>query len=143
MRLGRLSIAQRIEAVAIIVVVVAAFLTWADSPDLIMTGVQGDGIITLFVANTSLIVLLMSSGVVGTRSGKGKVAPFVLLGFAAFVVFIPVLNLTEFSQIGLHLTLGAGIVWLLAAAWQAFRTFWTTPLSLQSLRTLHGPTGQD
>ena len=64
MDLTRLSLPQRISLGAAVVVVFAAFLPWAAVFGVGVSGIEGDGVTTLALAVTGVILLLTTSGAI-------------------------------------------------------------------------------
>ena len=65
MKLGRLTVPQRISGVAILVVALGAFLPWASIFGISKIGIEGDGVITLVISVAGAVILAATTGVVG------------------------------------------------------------------------------
>lgn len=119
MNLKKLTTPQRISGVAILVVVLGAFLPWVSIFGVSVIGVQGDGIITLVLALAGVLVLALTSGVVGSAPRTpGLVSNIALLVLAAVVALIGLMDMNGAAAIGLYLTLFGGIAWVVGAVWQ-------------------------
>ena len=118
MNLERLSTPQRISAVSILIVVVAAFLPWVSILGIGALGIEGDGVITLVAAVAGAIVLSVTSGLFGEARTPGKASQISLLVLAVIVALIGLLDMNGAAAIGLYLTLLAGVAWVVGAAWQ-------------------------
>src|SRR6478609_9821315 len=79
-RLTRLTTPQRVSAVAILVVAVAAFLPWVSLFGISKLGIEGDGVITLILAILGAVLLAVSTGLVGRPKSPGRVSQIILLG---------------------------------------------------------------
>ena len=118
MNLERLSTPQRISAVAILVVFVAAFLPWVSIMGFGALGIEGDGVITLVMAGAGAGILAATTGLFGEPRTPGKASQIVLLVLAVLVALIGLLDMNGAAAIGLYLTLLAGVAWVVGAAWQ-------------------------
>lgn len=118
MNLERLSTAQRISAVSILVVIVAAFLPWVSIFGIGALGIEGDGAITLVLAGAGAVILAVTTGLFGQPRTPGKGSQIALLVLAAIVALIGLLDMNSAAAIGLYLTLLAGVAWVVGAAWQ-------------------------
>lgn len=117
MNFSRLSTPQRISAISIVVVAIAAFLPWVSLFGISAYGIQGDGIITLLVAIAGGIVLALTTGLVGQAKEPSKASRIALLVLAIIVALIGLIDMNGVAAIGLYLTLFAGIAWVVGAAW--------------------------
>lgn len=119
MDLTKLTVPQRVSIGAMAVVVIGAFLPWVSLFGFSVRGTDGDGVITLLVALVGVVVLLVTSGVVGASAKQpGRVSQIALIVLAAVVSLIGVIDMNGAAAIGLYLTLLAGLTWLAAAIWQ-------------------------
>ena len=118
MDLGRLTTPQRVSAVAILVVALAAFLPWASVFGLSVSGINGDGVITLLMAVAGAIILAITSGVTGKEPTTGRWPTLTLVVLAALVTLIALIDMSGLAAIGLYLTLFGGIGWVVGAVWQ-------------------------
>jgi hypothetical protein len=118
MDVSRLTTPQRISAISILVVALAAFLPWVSVFGISALGVQGDGVITLVLATVGGVVLGMTSGLFGREKVPGKKSQITLLVFAAVVALIGLIDMNGAAAIGLYLTLFGGVAWVVGAAWQ-------------------------
>jgi hypothetical protein len=118
MDISRLTTPQRISAVAILVVALAAFLPWVSIFGVSVRGIEGDGVITLALAAAGGIVLALTTGLFGKQKMPGKKSQIALLILAILVTLIGVMATSGAAAIGLYLTLFGGIAWVVGAAWQ-------------------------
>jgi hypothetical protein len=116
--LQRLTTPERVSAIAMIVVVIAAFLPWASVLGISASGVEGDGIITLVLAIAGAAVLVFSTGLIGRPRTPGKASQITLLVLAVLIALVGLLDMSGFAAIGLYLTFFAGIAWVVGAIWQ-------------------------
>jgi hypothetical protein len=122
MDLSRLSTPQRISAVSILVVALAAFLPWVSIFGIGVSGIQGDGVITLVLALVGGVVLALTAGAFGEQKVAGKKSQISLLVLAVLVALIGLLDMNGAAAIGLYLTLFGGVAWVVGAAWQLSAT---------------------
>jgi hypothetical protein len=115
---SRLTTPQRISAVSILVVVLAAFLPWVSIFVISVRGIEGDGAITLALAAAGGIVLALTTGLFGKPRMPGKRSQVSLLVLASLVALIGLLDMNGAAAIGLYLTLFGGVAWVVGAAWQ-------------------------
>jgi hypothetical protein len=118
MDFGRLNTAQRISAISILVVAVAAFLPWASLFGISKSEIEGDGVITLILALAGGVVLVLSSGLVGAPRATGRGWQIGLIVLAALVAIIGLVDMNSVAAMGLYLTLFGGLAWLVGAVWQ-------------------------
>lgn len=118
MNFSRLSTPQRISAVSILVVALAAFLPWVSIFGMGVSGIQGDGVITLVLAIAGGAVLVLTTGVLGDPKVAGKKSQVALLVLAVLVALVGLLDMNGAAAIGLYLTLFGGVAWVVGAAWQ-------------------------
>lgn len=118
MNFSRLSTPQRISAVSILVVALAAFLPWVSIFGIGVSGIQGDGVITLVLAIAGGVVLVLTTGVLGEPKAAGKKSQIALLVLAVLVALVGLLDMNGAAAIGLYLTLFGGVAWVVGAAWQ-------------------------
>lgn len=118
MDLSRLTTPQRVSAVSIVVVAVAAFLPWVSILGIGALGIEGDGVVTLGLAVAGAAVLAMTTGAVGAPRTPGKGSQVTLVVLAAAVALIGLLDMNGAAAVGLYLTLFGGIAWLAGAVWQ-------------------------
>lgn len=109
---------QRISAVAIVVVVLSAFMPWVSLLGFSKSGVEGDGVITLVVALAGAVLLVVTGGAVGSPRTPSRASQIVLLVLAAIVSLVALLDMSGLAAVGLYLTLLGGIAWVVGAAWQ-------------------------
>ena len=121
MNLARLSIPQRVSAIAILIVALGAFLPWASFLGISKIGVEGDGLITLVLAIVGAIILVMTTGVIGAERPPSRVASITQVVIAVIVSLIALIDMNGLASIGLYLTLFGGIAWVVGAAWQLAR----------------------
>jgi hypothetical protein len=118
MDVSRLTTPQRISAVSILVVALAAFLPWVSVFGISVLGVEGDGVITLVLATVGGVVLGLTSGLFGEEKVPGKKSQIALLVLAALVALIGFMDMNGAAAIGLYLTLFGGVAWVVGAVWQ-------------------------
>ena len=118
MNVSRLTVPQRISAISILVVVLAAFLPWVSLLGVSAIGVEGDGVITLVLAVGGGIVLSLTTGLIGKPKTPGKWSQISLLVLAALVALVGLIDMNGAAAIGLYLTLFGGVAWVVGAAWQ-------------------------
>lgn len=122
MNFSRLSTPQRISAVSILVVALAAFLPWVSIFGMGVSGIEGDGVITLVLAIAGGVVLALTTGVIGEQKVAGKKSQISLLVLAALVALIGLMDMNGAAAIGLYLTLFGGVAWVVGAVWQLSAT---------------------
>lgn len=118
MNVSRLSTPQRISAVSILVVALAAFLPWVSVFGISVTGIHGDGLLTLLLAIAGGVVLALTTGLFGEEKQPGMKSQIALLVLAILVGLIGLFDMNGVAAIGLYLTLFGGIAWIVGAAWQ-------------------------
>ncbi|SEJ53024.1 hypothetical protein [Demequina mangrovi] len=118
MHLERLTLPQRISAVAIVVVALAAFLPWVSIFGLSAIGLEGDGMLTLAFAIAGGVVLAITSGLVGGERTPGRASQIALVVLASLVAVIGLFDMNGAAAMGLYLTLFGGIAWVVGAVWQ-------------------------
>jgi hypothetical protein len=89
-------------------VCVGAFLPWASVFGMSVSGIEGDGQVTLALGVIGLAIVFF-------RRSLGGVLYGVEIVFGGFVTFIALFDMTGFAAFGLYLTLFAGIAWVIAA----------------------------
>jgi hypothetical protein len=109
---------QRISAVSILVVALAAFLPWVSVFGISARGIEGDGVITLVLSVAGGVVLGLTSGLFGQEQVPGKKSQITLLVLAVVVALVGLLDMNGAAAIGLYLTLFGGVAWVVGAAWQ-------------------------
>jgi hypothetical protein len=122
MNISRLTTPQRISAVSILVVAVAAFLPWVSIFGISVSGIQGDGVITLAIAGAGGVVLALTTGLFGQPKVAGKKSHISLLVLSLLVALIGLLDMNGAAAIGLYLTLFGGVAWVVGAVWQLSAT---------------------
>ena len=118
MNISRLTTPQRISAVSILVVALAAFLPWVSIFGIGVSGIEGDGVITLALSSAGGIVLAVTTGLFGQPKVAGKKSPISLLVMSVLVALIGLMDMNGAAAIGLYLTLFGGVAWVVGAAWQ-------------------------
>ena len=118
MNVSHLTTPQRSSAISIVVVSIAAFLPWVSLFGVSVSGLEGDGVITLALAAAGGVVLALTTGVFTEPRDPGKRSQVTLLVLAALVALIGLMDMTGAAAIGLYLTLFGGIAWMVGAAWQ-------------------------
>jgi hypothetical protein len=96
----------------------AAFLPWVSIFGINVSGIEGDGRLTLALAATGGVVFALTTGLIGERGAPGKKSQVSLLVLASLVALIGILDMNSFAAIGLYLTMLGGIAWVVGAAWQ-------------------------
>ena len=109
---------QRVSAVSMIVVALAAFMPWASLFGISKAGIEGDGVITLILAIIGAAVLSFSTGLIGRPRSAGRASQIVLLVLAGLVALVGLLDMSGVAAIGLYLTFFGGVAWLVGAIWQ-------------------------
>lgn len=118
MNVSHLTTPQRISAVSILVVAMAAFLPWVSIFGISAIGVEGDGVITLAMAAAGGIVLALTTGLFGNEKVPGKKSQISLVVLAIVVSLIGLMDMNGAAAIGLYLTMFGGVGWVVGAAWQ-------------------------
>ena len=116
MDLTRFSTPQRVSGIAIIVVALAAFLPWVSVFGFSVSGIRGDGVITLILALLGALSLATRTGLLDQVKIPEKAGLIASLVFAALVALIGLLDMNGAAAIGLYLTLFGGIAWVVGAA---------------------------
>lgn len=101
-----------------LVVVLGAFLPWVSIFGISVIGVEGDGVITLVLAVIGLVLLALTSGLVGQPKVPGKASQITLLVLAILVALVGIIDMNGAAAIGLYLTMFAGLAWVVGAVWQ-------------------------
>ncbi|QSR30916.1 hypothetical protein CFI00_10495 [Nocardioides sp. S5] len=118
MNFSSLTTPQRISAVSILVVALAAFLPWVSIFGVSVTGIQGDGVITLGLAVAGGILLALTTDLFGRGKTAGRKSQIGMLVLSALVALIGFMDMNGAAAIGLYLTLFAGVAWVVGAGWQ-------------------------
>ena len=101
-----------------LVVAVSAFLPWVSIFGISVSGIRGDGVITLMCAVVGLAVLGLRATNVGRRISRKLVLAF--SGIVAFITaLVGLVDMNGAAAIGLYLTMFAGIAWVAAVIWDA------------------------
>lgn len=117
MKLSRLSVPQRVSAVAMLVVIIAAFLPWGSPSGTPMVGVDGGGAMTLVLAAVGVAILALTTGVVGRPKRPGLGSHIALAALAGIAALMGLIAMHSAAAIGLYLTLAGGIAWVVGAVW--------------------------
>jgi hypothetical protein len=112
---------QRVSAISMIVVVLAAFMPWVSIFGISKAGIEGDGVITLILAIIGAAVLSFSTGLIGRPRSPGRASQIVLLVLAGLVALVGLLDMSGLAAIGLYLTFFGGVAWVVGAVWQLTR----------------------
>jgi hypothetical protein len=114
MKFSEIPVQLRVILGAAALAVVAAFLPWASVFGVSVSGIRGDGVITL--------ILGVGGGGLVLANRTGRVTSLIVEGLlGAFVVIVALYHVNDpFGAIGIYLTLLAGLVWLGALAWWWF-----------------------
>ena len=115
MDLSRFSTPQRVSGIAIIVVALAAFLPWVSVFGFSVSGIRGDGLITLILAVLGALSLATRTGLLDQVKIPEKAGVVASLVFAGLVTLIAFLDMNGAAAIGLYLTLFGGIAWVVGA----------------------------
>ena len=115
MDLSRFSTPQRVSGIAIIVEALAAFLPWVSVFGFSVSGVRGDGLITLILAALGALSLATRTGLLDQVKIPEKAGVVASLVFAGLVTLIAFLDMNGAAAIGLYLTLFGGIAWVVGA----------------------------
>ena len=118
MDISRLSTPQRVSAISILVVALAAFLPWVSIFGMGVSGIEGDGVITLVLAVAGGVVLAVTAGLFGEPKAVGKKSQIALLVMSVLVALVGLMDMNGAAAIGLYLTLFGGVAWVVGAAWQ-------------------------
>lgn len=118
MNFSCLTTPQRISAVSILVIALAAFLPWVSIFGISAIGIEGDGVITFALAAAGGIVLALTTGLLGREKLPGKKSQISLVMMALVVALIGFMDMNGVAAIGLYLTLLGGIAWVVGAVWQ-------------------------
>lgn len=116
MDLSRFSTPQRVSGIAIVVIALAAFLPWVSVFGFSVSGIRGDGVITLILALLGAASLATRTGLLDQVKVSDKVGMVTSLVLAALVTLIGLLDMNGAAAIGLYLTLFGGIAWVVGAA---------------------------
>ena len=116
MDLSRFSTPQRVSGIAIVVVALAAFLPWVSVFGFSVSGIRGDGMITLILALLGAASLATRTGLLDQVKISDKVGLVTSLVLAALVTLIGLLDMNGAAAIGLYLTLFGGVAWVVGAA---------------------------
>jgi len=85
--------------------VLSVFLPWATILGFSVSGINGDGIVVLPLMATALILTI-----VGNRTNAlGKKSKIATIALGVLTALIALMNINNFSAIGIYLTLMAGI----------------------------------
>lgn len=115
MELSRLTTPQRVTAISIAVVALAAFLPWVSIFGISVSGIRGDGVLTLILALLGAAALTVRLGVIGQVKVPGRVNLVASLVLGVLVALIGLLDMNGAAAIGLYLTLFGGIAWVVGA----------------------------
>ncbi|WP_210503441.1 hypothetical protein [Nocardioides xinjiangensis] len=113
MDLTRFSTPQRVSGIAILVVALAAFLPWVSIFGISVSGIRGDGVITLVLAVLGAVALATRTGLLPQLRIPAKASLVASLVLAALVALIGLLDMNGAAAIGLYLTLFGGIAWVM------------------------------
>jgi hypothetical protein len=119
MDLTRLSVPQRLSLGSMAVIAISAFLPWVSIFGISVSGIEGDGVITLIVSLAGAGLLVTTAGVIGNEAKTpGKISQISLIVLAALVALVALIDMNGAAAIGLYLTMFAGLGWLVGAIWQ-------------------------
>lgn len=131
MNLSSLTTPQRVTAVSILVIALAAFLPWVSIFGVSVTGIQGDGVITLGLAVAGGILLVLTTDLFGRGKTDGRKSQIAMLVLSVLVSLIGFMDMNGAAAMGLYLTLFAGIAWVVGAAWQLSISKESSPASAE------------
>ena len=101
-----------------IVVAISAFLPWVSIFGIGVSGIKGDGAITLVCALVGLAALAMGTEAFGP--GRRRRLMLIISGIGAGITaLVGLADMNGAAAIGLYLTMLAGIAWLIAVVWDA------------------------
>lgn len=83
-----------------------------------VSGIEGDGVLTLALAVAGGLVLSLTTGVFGQQKVAGKKSQIALVVLAVLVAMIGLLDMNGAAAIGLYLTLFGGVAWVVGTVWQ-------------------------
>jgi hypothetical protein len=115
MNIDTLSQPQKVASGSMLVVAVSAFLPWVSILGISVSGIEGDGAITLVCALAGLAALWLRVRV------PRRLAAAVLWTGAAVTTLVALADMNGAAAIGLYLTLFGGIGWLGALVWARSR----------------------
>lgn len=118
MDFSHLSRPQRLAAVAVLVIAIAAFLPWASVFGISVTGIHGDGQITLTCSLVGAVLLALRAQVVGSVTMKQAWYFYPSLVAAAIVSLTGLFDLNSVAALGLYLTFFGGVAWIVALVWE-------------------------
>lgn len=101
-----------------LVVAVSAFLPWVSVFGIGVTGIRGDGVLTLVLALIGIVLLALTTGVVGSTRTPSRWSQISLLVLAAVVALVGLMDMNGMAAMGLYLTLLSGLAWVVGAVWQ-------------------------
>lgn len=124
--MSTLSPPQRLAGISMIVVAISAFLPWVSIFGISVSGIEGDGAITLICALIGLGALALGSDLLGSRLGRK--AMLIISGIAGGITaFVGLYDMNGAAAIGLYLTMFAGIAWVVGVIWDARSASAATP----------------
>ncbi|WP_374454464.1 hypothetical protein [Nocardioides sp.] len=115
MDLSRFSTPQRVSGIAIVVVALAAFLPWVSIFGIGISGIRGDGVLTLILAILGAVALAIRVGLLPQVKVPARASLIASLVFSGLVTLIGLLDMNGAAAIGLYLTLFGGIAWVVGA----------------------------
>lgn len=115
MDFSRFSTPQRVSGIAIVVVALAAFLPWVSVFGFSVSGIKGDGVLTLVLAILGAVALAVRTGLLPQLKVPLKAGLIASLVFASLVALIGLFDMNGAAAIGLYLTLFGGIAWVVGA----------------------------
>lgn len=117
LRLDRLTRPQLWAAGSAAVVALAAFLPWYSAFGLGVSGMRGPGRLTFVCAVAALTVVAFATDVIGRRRLTRQAYFLGSVPAVGIVLLSALRRMGDGAGLGLHLTLGAGLVWLAALLW--------------------------
>jgi len=118
MNFKKLSPQQMISGGAAAVVLIAAFLPWVSLWGMNAYGIEGDGVITLVLSIAALVILALSTELLGAPKIPTKVGNIIVLVAGGLISLVGLIDMNRAAAIGLFLTLLGGLAMVGGAVWQ-------------------------
>ena len=115
MDLSRFTTPQRVSGIAVLVVALAAFLPWVSIFGISVSGIRGDGVLTLVLAVVGGAALAVRTGLLSQVKVPARASLITSLVCAVLVSLIGLLDMNGAAAIGLYLTLFGGIAWVVGS----------------------------
>ena len=117
LRLDYLTRPQLLAAASAAAVGISAFLPWFSAFGLGVSGIRGEGRLTLLCAIAGLAVMAFSTDVLGHRRLTRQAYLAGSAPAAGLVVLTALGDMGHYAGLGLYLTLIAGVTWVVALIW--------------------------